>query len=235
MAFTIKQKRIFAKLITFMKLAVFNKFQLFFIVLTSHNNPLFGMDELSRDHLELRQRVIRKYGYQVGHFQVVTVEGFGVIHAVWALKGHGKNACFVDQKWMSDQWQKIHKAFIVSISRIDTQDEKQMIRAALYDSGQYIAGQEDQGIVSHRASAPFLKVALGEGFKAYTKIVKSFHEVSYTEVIKGREIEVRKILNKKLYYENWFKLLCNGRVEYFGYEIVIDNKKVRLIDDAVPF
>jgi hypothetical protein len=60
------------------------------------------------DHFEeLNRRIKRKTGLEdIQYWKMTTREGNGVIHAILA----GNVSLYVDQKWLSEEWEKIHGA-----------------------------------------------------------------------------------------------------------------------------
>jgi hypothetical protein len=111
--------------------------QLLRVDLTSSPDSIPGT--LSRHFQELRRRVQRVYGYDVRAFIVQTKEGqpAGVLHMIWAISQ--SKAVWIDQKWISDQWENIHGAKVAWISRLPHNGVKNVAR---YFSCQYLAGQE---------------------------------------------------------------------------------------------
>jgi hypothetical protein len=73
--------------------------------------------KLAYHHKRLRQSVERHLGFDCLEFvQVATDEGNGVLHVVWAWLG--LRSFYVDQRWLSAEWERIHGAPVVWIEAI---------------------------------------------------------------------------------------------------------------------
>jgi hypothetical protein len=70
---------------------------------------------LRKHYQELKRRVYRTYGYDIDSFVVETNEGNGLLHTLWAIPA--KKAVWIEQRWLSGEWQKIHGSKIVLIKR----------------------------------------------------------------------------------------------------------------------
>jgi len=96
-----------------------------------------GNPKLMTKHYEkLRRRIERKIGKRVHYWWVQTEEGNGVLHTIMAAKG----SLYVEQEWLSGEWEAIHGAKIVYIKRY----KKGMYsrkRVSKYLVSQYLAGQ----------------------------------------------------------------------------------------------
>lgn len=134
---TRQQRRVFQRLISWCYEAKSRGCQLSRVDLTTGPG---GAAPLLRKHLqELRRRVERELGYQgLEMFVVETSEGNGVLHMVWGWLGD--RSFIIEQRWLSEQWQKIHGAPVVWIRRMGL--EKHDIRSVgRYFALQYLADQ----------------------------------------------------------------------------------------------
>lgn len=97
-------------------------------------------DLLSYHHQQLIQDVERKLGYGGLEFvKVITSEGNGVIHALWAWRGG--RTFFVPHAWLANRWEQLHGARIVWIEAVKSgQGHRKGV--SRYLAGQYLAGQE---------------------------------------------------------------------------------------------
>ncbi len=111
-----KQWRVFQRLTSWCYEAKSRGCQLARVDLTTASG---GPAPFLRKHLqELRRRIERDLGYPgIETFVVETSEGNWVLHMVWAWVGD--RTFIVDQGWLSEQWEKIHGAFIVYIRRMN--------------------------------------------------------------------------------------------------------------------
>lgn len=94
-----------------------------------------------RAHLwELERRVCRKVNKsKIEHVVVDTTEGNGVLHILWAAEG----SLYVDQAWLSSEWEKIHGARYVWIARYRKGSRGRLSR---YMVSQYMSGQAGAGV-----------------------------------------------------------------------------------------
>jgi hypothetical protein len=100
--------------------------------------------KLSDHYEELIRRIKRKTGVKdIQYWRMTTREGNGVIHAILA----GSVSLYVDQKWLSEEWEKIHGAIIVYVKRYRGGSLSRG-RVSRYLISQYMAGQDAQAHVS---------------------------------------------------------------------------------------
>jgi hypothetical protein len=93
---------------------------------------------LAAHHQRLRRMVSRRWGFaEIQWAEALTLEGHGVIHALWVWKG--ARSFYVPQKWLSEAWGRIHGAPVVWIERVRMHDAGAL---AKYMVTQYMAGQE---------------------------------------------------------------------------------------------
>lgn len=113
---------------------------------------------LRLDFAELRKRISRKWSYSPFEYVCVeTAEGNGVLHMLWALATR-RGAFYVPQSWLSEQWQEIHGAWNVHVSRISS-GEKSRSNLSRYIVTQYCGGQDALVRLSQsRLGFPFAKV-----------------------------------------------------------------------------
>jgi len=138
-----KQKRAYHKALTLLKYWDHCHYQAFFVTLTGA--PGSDAKRLSYHHERLKLAVIRAFKVEgIEHFKVITQEGHGVIHALWAIppaqKGVRDKAAYIPQQWLSKSWERIHGARIVDIRRI-TPGGKSQRNLSKYIVSQYVGGQ----------------------------------------------------------------------------------------------
>lgn len=96
-----------------------------------------GNPKLMTKHYEaLRRRIEKKIGKRVHYWWVQTQEGNGVLHTLMAAEG----SLYVEQEWLSKEWEKIHGAEIVYIKRYKKGYYSRK-RVSKYLVCQYLAGQ----------------------------------------------------------------------------------------------
>lgn len=144
---------------------------------------------------ELLRRVKRVYGYDVKAFKFYTSEGGGVIHGIWAI--NSKLAVYIDKKWLSTEWEKIHRAKIVFIRRIGRGAGNRK-RVAKYLIGKYL-GHHTEGC---HISWPWksLSLPLGKAWVQYKRAICS----------------LKMRLNKRDFISGWNDILSKGFCEIRG-------------------
>src|SRR3990170_7806444 len=96
-----------------------------------------GDPKVMTKHYEtLRRRIERKIGKRVHYWWVQTEEGNGVLHTLMAAEG----SLYVEQEWLSKEWEKSHGAAIVYIKRYKKGFYSRK-RVSKYLVCQYLAGQ----------------------------------------------------------------------------------------------
>jgi hypothetical protein len=96
-----------------------------------------GDQKLLTKHFQtLRRRIERKIGKRVHYWWIQTLEGNGVLHTLMAAEG----SLFVEQEWISEEWEKIHGAVIVYIKRYKKGVYSRK-KVSKYLVAQYLAGQ----------------------------------------------------------------------------------------------
>ena len=100
--------------------------------------------KLSDHYEELIRRIKRKTGVEdIQYWKMTSREGNGVIHAIFA----GNVSLYVDHKWLSEEWEKIHGAIIVYVKRYRGGSLSRG-RVSRYLVSQYLSGQDAQAHVS---------------------------------------------------------------------------------------
>ncbi len=142
-----QQKRVFHRSKSILTYWAEHGYTVSWVMLSS--SPSSDPKKLSRHHGELRRRVERVWGFKgVEFFQVKTTEGHGVLHLYWAWKapnGYRGRPFIVPQAWLSDEWNKIHKASVVWISRMKL-GGRSVGRVTRYVVTQYLVDQEKGGV-----------------------------------------------------------------------------------------
>ena len=213
-----QQKRCYHRLRSFFSLTIGRKCQLLRVDLTTSGS---GDPGKLREHLkELLKRVKRRWGYDVVYFCVETSEGGGVLHMIWAIEG--EKAVWIDQAWLSEEWEKIHGAKIVYIKRID-QRGGSAGRISKYFVSQYFAGQK--ALV--RISWSWWKLHF-----AIVGVWKTFK----SEIIKGMNISTwmgRSPFNETLEYrdliQGWEQLLKKGYVTVCNVMFFMSGKTLDIV------
>jgi hypothetical protein len=178
---------------------------------------------LSRHFQELRRRIERKTGYVIDYFKIETSEGNGVYHMIWAIVR--KEPVYISQKWLSEQWDGIHKSPIVYIKRMKT-FKAHVRRVANYLVTQYLAGQTS--IVRISYSWWRSKVSIVSGWMAL-----------YREYRKRSDVHTWVGWNKADYtltfgdlLHAWETLLETGRCSLGGRSFYVLNRDVVPCDDS---
>ena len=157
---TRQQRRVYQRLTSWSYEAKSRDCQLLRVDLTTASG---GPSHLLRKHLqELRRRIERDLGFKgLETFVVETSEGNGVLHMVWAWAGD--RALIVEQKWLSEQWERIHGAKIVWIRRMGL-EKKDIRTVSRYFALQYLANQGD-ALVRMSWSWRRSRFAIGKAWK----------------------------------------------------------------------
>lgn len=110
-----KQKRGYQRIRSLLWFWECHGFQVLWIMLSTAAGG--DASKLSYRHKLIRQRIERLLGYVgIEHYQVRTEEGHGVLHIFWAWRprpGERARRFWIDQRWLSTQWEQIHGAPIV--------------------------------------------------------------------------------------------------------------------------
>jgi hypothetical protein len=190
-----KQKRAYHKSITLMKYWEACHYQVFFVTLTG--SPTSNAKELSYHHERLKLSVVRSRKLPgLEHFKVITIEGHGVIHTLWAIppaqQGFRDTAVFIPQSWLSNEWERIHGAKIVDIRRVTLQAGSQR-RLSRYIVSQYCGGQS--GFVrSDYTRAKWLGFSIRstwERLKRYWRDLKYTQGIDFGQLCKAWETLVK--------------------------------------------
>lgn len=125
-----------------------------------------GRSDLLGEHFEeLLRRISRREKRPVQYWRLTTREGNGVIHSL--LAAPGDRSLYLEHKWLSNQWRRIHGAPRVYVKRYKQTDGSRE-RVSRYLVSQYIAGQE-AGVrlsASYQATFGFPLESTWELFKA---------------------------------------------------------------------
>lgn len=135
---------------------------------------------LAEHFIVLRKRIERRIGKSLHFWAMQTAEGNGVIHSVIAAEG----SLYVDQEWLSGQWEDIHGAPVVYVKRYQ-KGRASRGKVSHYMVGQYMKNQDAVVRVSASWKRTFgFPVAAawrnlkreyqGEKFKA---LLEAWHEI----------------------------------------------------------
>lgn len=170
---------------------------------------------LRRRLQELRRRVERELGYNdLRMFVIETTEGNGVLHMVWAWKG--SREFWIDQDWLSKEWEKIHGAIIVYIRRMNL--SVQDIRAVgRYFALQYLSDQRG-ALVRMSYSWRRGEVALGKSWEFFKREWRKKFSTFATWVgLNPSTVSV----SWYEFLDAWGDLLLSGRAELGGFLYVV--------------
>lgn len=138
-----QQKRIYHRIMSLLRYWFSFDYAVLWFCLTSSPNSDFS--KLNYHFQVLKQKIEREYGFRgIEHLIVKTKEGHGVIHGFLAWKpprGVRKYRFYIPQDWLSVEWERIHGAKIVWISRVRA-GEKSRKRISRYCVSQYCVNQE---------------------------------------------------------------------------------------------
>jgi hypothetical protein len=137
-----KQKRGYQRIRSLLWFWECHQFQVLWVMLSTAEGG--DANKLSYRHKLLRQRVERQLGYRgIEHYQVRTEEGHGVLHIFWAWRaqpGTRARQFWVDQRWLSSQWEKLHGAPIVWVKAYRP-GRRSRNRLSRYVISQYVQDQ----------------------------------------------------------------------------------------------
>lgn len=196
-----KQKRCYQRINTFADYFRGRDYQLLRMDLTSSEESDYG--KIGEHFNTLLKRIKRKYPYEVEVFRVKTKEGFGVIHAILAVRFRDgrKEGVWIDQGWLSENWQDIHKAKVVFVKRIRGKDKDQK-RVACYLVNQYISGQSfDNYSWSRKNIFPISKV-----WASFKELIRDF--MAYKSWVFGSDLLVE--LGRDLMVSVWKNIVVKG-------------------------
>ena len=171
---------------------------------------------LTYNHKRLRQRIEERLGYrQIEYYQVRTAEGNGVVHVFWAWRaadGEHARRFWIDQRWLSDQWQSIHGAPIVWITAYKP-GRKSRNRLSRYVISQYV--QDQCGYVNMSWS---WKRSLGFPLGAVWGVLRKMWQKKNLL----RMMNLQPALPMLILIRTWEDLLA-------GHEILVGDRTVQLI------
>ena len=165
------QKRCFQRVRSLFTYWSTHDYQLLWVMLSTA--PGGDRSKLAYHHKRIRQQLERKLGYKgVQMFQVETSEGHGVLHIVWAW--HGDQTFYVPQDWLSAEWERIHGAKIVWVSRIGG-SKKDRDKVGRYMIAQYCGSQS--GFVRFSWSWWSMDVAVSKNWESLKRLASvSFYD-----------------------------------------------------------
>lgn len=208
---TRKQKRGYQRIRSLLWFWESHGFQVLWLMLSTA--PGGDASQLTYRHKRLRQLAEKQLGYKgIEHYQVRTNEGHGVLHIFWAWRveeGERARQFWVDQRWLSEQWNRIHGAPVVWVKAYKP-GRKSRNRLSRYVISQYV--QDQAGYVNMCWS---WKRSLGFPLGAVWEILKKQWRVrNSVRVIQGeRELPIVVLLR------TWENLLA-GHAVWLG-EIVV--------------
>lgn len=209
--FTPDQKRRYGRSLSFMAECAGTGYQLFWVMLSTVVGDVDNGAKIMRHWAELQRRIVRKYGYPaLKYLCVQTNEGGGVLHLVVGIKW--SIPARISQSWMSYEWEKIHGAKIVWISRMGkgSKDHKNVSR---YLVTQYM--MDGQGSAFKRLSYSWWhsSVPLGRGWRDIK-----------------REFNLLRRANDKFQdcINSWRFLLSCGQCVLCGIDYYIHDRNIQL-------
>jgi len=220
-----KQKRQYQRQLSWLTEAGGRNLQLFRLDLTG--SDVSDASLLRRHWQELRRRIKRRYGLYLDCFVVETSEGNGVLHLVVGV-AQGR-AAWIDQKFLSAEWEKIHGAFIVSIKRMGGK-KKDRRCVSFYMVTQYMKNQGEGGsaLVRYSWSWWHARIKIGRGWTDFKRIVR------FIRYRVGRDL--RKAGRESMgFYKNvpfpeviaaWESLLTSGVAKLRDRLLVVDRGTV---------
>lgn len=152
----------------------------------------------------LKQSIERKFGFsRLEHINIRTSEGNGVYHTFLAYKlpnGWRPYRFYIPQAWLSQEWDRIHGAKIVWISRV-RKGYKSHKRLSQYCVAQYCAGQTEFVRLSwswkRSLGGPLVKT-----WKALIKLRKNVKWAleDWNKLLGGQVIELQYDYTKWIFY-----------------------------------
>lgn len=191
--FSRKQLRSYHRVLSFMTEREAHGCQQLWVTLTTVKGD--DSSKLADHHEEILRRVKRVYGYDVKAFKLYTHEGGGVIHGIWAIES--KLAVWIDQKWISAEWEKIHGAKVVTVSRVG-RGGRHRKGIAKYLVGKYLSHHTEGCHISWPWKS--LSLPLGKAWVQYKRAVCS----------------LKMRLNKRDFINGWNDILSKGFCEIRG-------------------
>lgn len=138
---------------------------------------------------ELRRRVERKTGVRgIEYVCVDTSEGNGTLHLLWA----GNGSLYVEQKWLSEQWDEIHGARIVWVRRYRYGSRGRLSR---YMVSQYMSGQRGAGMRISWSWKATMGLPLKRAWRTFKVIVQgTFRELleKWEAFLRDEHVELRE-------------------------------------------
>lgn len=199
-----QQKRTYHRVLTLLHYWEANDYLIRWITLTSSPESPDASDygdsinsAITYNHQKLRQTVERaKLAYDhdgrahrlshirdLEHITIRTSEGHGVIHTFWAWKppaGNHSQSFYIPQKWLSDQWERLHNAPVVDIQQYGKADYHDRSHVARYCASQYVG---DHGEALETVSWSWERSLGGPVAETWERLKRAVNDV-------GRAIEV---------------------------------------------
>ena len=168
-------------------------------------------NSLLRHLEELRRRIKREFGFDIEMLKIRTNEGNGLLHCVFACKNR---SFFIPSSWLSDQWQKIHRAPIVKIKKM-TASKESFKRVAGYFASH---GNENHPgkIIRCSWTQKALKFPIRSTFKRLYRAVYD----------NARSLNFRDLLLA------WESLLYNSKCRLGGLGFEIMNRRLELVSGS---
>lgn len=216
-AWTRQQRRIYGRCLSWMREASGRGCQLLWVMLSTAEGGDAG--KLGRHFQELRRRMEKRFSFYVEFFKVETGEGNGVLHMLWAIKR--ERPVYISQKWLSREWESIHGARVVWISRI-TQGPKSTRNVAKYLVSQYLGGQ----CALIRVSWSWKRARLSIG-KAWCSFRREWRRGEHINPFKGMTGWCMKFSRHDM-FDTWDKILRLGECSIGVAVFTIFERSVRV-------
>lgn len=201
---------------SFLEYFIYHGYQLLRVDFTS--SPESQYSKLSSNFKSIIKKIQKKYGYDINFFCVKTKEGYGVLHTILAIKD--SKAVWIDQEFLSKEWEKLNKAKIVSIKRMKVGDGDKK-RVSKYFVSQYLSDQKG----FDRYSYSWWKfMPIGKIWNDFKENTKKYNK--YYQWVRGGGLiffEFKEIINL------WKKLICLGEVMIGEELFIIEGKKLVVI------
>lgn len=216
-----KQKRQYQRLRSWLTEKNAANCQLLRVDLTTASDGAAG--DLTKHFLELKRRVLRRYGYDIDFYKVRTCEGFGVLHMVWAIDA--RKAAWIDHSWLKEQWLVIHGASVVWIKRMG-QGKSDRARLAGYMVTQYFVNQGERGSAVVRVSYSWWKCRAPLG-KAWMRLKREyrFAEYRHRRAVLFDYARPPPVVFKDL-LDAWEMLLATGKCVLAGVALCIYRREL---------
>lgn len=132
---------------------------------------------------------------RIGHLQVRTTEGNGVLHLLWILRylpGERRRRFWISQRWLSKEWERLHGAKVVWVKQYD-KGPKSRRNFSRYVVTQYFADQV--AIAYHSYSRKLFGFPLVKVWRAFMGLCAGVGKPRVYElwnrVLQGNRVMVR--------------------------------------------